>query len=58
MTKEPKLDRAMRIAPEWRQYDFKLKKILERAEGTGEPDLVLFALYLDPVELIPNYLIP
>ena len=36
MTKEPKLDRAMRIAPEWKQYDFKLKKILERAGENGK----------------------
>jgi len=29
LTKEPKLERAQRIAPEWNEYDMKLKKILE-----------------------------
>ena len=36
MTKEPKLDRAMRIAPEWKEYDSKLKKILEQADNNSE----------------------
>jgi len=35
MTKEPKLDRAMRIAPEWKEYDSKLKKILEQADNNS-----------------------
>lgn len=35
MTKEPKLDRAMRIAPEWKQYDSKLKKILENVDSSA-----------------------
>jgi len=34
-TKEPKLDRAMRIAPEWKEYDAKLKKILEQVDNKG-----------------------
>ena len=36
MTKEPKLDRAMRIAPEWKEFDSKLKKILENVDSNSE----------------------
>ncbi|XP_075241125.1 UDP-glucose:glycoprotein glucosyltransferase 1-like [Convolutriloba macropyga] len=35
LTKEPKLDRAMRIVPEWKEYDSEIRQILSQSMSSG-----------------------
>ena len=34
LTKEPKLKAALRIAPEWKEYDYEIKVLWDKVYGT------------------------
>ncbi|XP_045201595.2 UDP-glucose:glycoprotein glucosyltransferase 1-like isoform X2 [Mercenaria mercenaria] len=50
MTKEPKLKAAMRIAPEWKTYDYEIKVFWDSIYGTNTRSQIEY----DPPELSPE----
>ena len=50
MTKEPKLKAAMRIVPEWKDYDYEIKVFWDTIYGTNTRSQIEY----DPPELSPE----
>jgi hypothetical protein len=50
MTKEPKLKAAMRIAPEWKSYDYEIKVFWDSVYGTNTRSQIEY----EPPELSPE----